>query len=142
MALTFNWQAMSVTEDALEQVPCDCCGETTVIIRGTVSEKSEHLASYLVRWTSCSSHLDPEFRLYFGDWSDDAPPGARFVMRADYRKSENAFMVIDAGLGLADTSDATYLTRDEVIGTPMAAECFSVIDAVFAKHTQLEEWRQ
>lgn len=99
--------------------------------------KAAALAAYWMHWTV--GHLsDPgaNLDLVLGRWGDGTSPEDRFAVSLVHRDQPDGrceMMVIDATeRPAADGALArTCLRRDEVIGTPLAAQVFSIVDAIY-----------
>lgn len=139
--MSYNWEDLTVTEGERSYTNCDCCSSVTTALTGDVSCPDGWLADYVVRWTDSHPERGAAFTLMMGDWSDDAPSTARWIMRADFLKSEDGFMIANARDEAAAPEIATYLNRDDIVGTPFASDCFAIIDAIFMKDSQMEAWR-
>lgn len=93
------------------------------------------VAAYFVRWAE--RHLDnpsASFDLVLGDWGDSTTDADRYVVSLIYREINGVpqFMVVNAaGCPAAQGALAeTALSREDVIGTPLAPQIFALIDAV------------
>jgi hypothetical protein len=95
------------------------------------------LAAYWMRWTV--GHLSEpgaNLDLVLGRWGDDATADDRFAVALMHRQQADgtpSLMVIDAaGRPMSDGDLATTaLAREDVIGTPIAAQVFSLVDAIY-----------
>ena len=134
-------------EQGVEDAPtsCDCCGRETRALNGYASDEHGALATYWVRWTD--GHVEDsgaDFDLVIGEWGG-APASSRVAVSLCYRITESGpgFMIIDA----SDRSVATSplvgraLTRDEVIGTPLAADVFRILDAIWLQDNRIAALR-
>ena len=83
--------------------------------------------------------------MILGRWGEEAGADQRAWVVLDHRvvEGEGAFRVVDAPRPDDGKSElaAAALRRDEVIGTPLAAQVFAIADAVFMKDARLEELR-
>lgn len=122
---------------------CECCGHFTRIVSGTISKAEVVLASYVVHWTV--GHIDTlgaEIDLIIGKWGDGASAADRVAVRLHHFIGPNgaAVMVQDPPPDRATSSLAAHaLARDEVIGTPRAAEVFALYDALALQDARLAE---
>jgi hypothetical protein len=94
-------------------------------------------AAYWMHWTvghltETGANLD----LVLGRWDDDASADERVAIALVHRQQPDgspSLMVVDAAArpiakrGLAGSA----LAREDVIGTPMAAQIFSLTDAIY-----------
>ncbi|MGX7741278.1 hypothetical protein [Rhodopseudomonas parapalustris] len=122
---------------------CDCCGQISRRVSGTISTSDAAVAAYQVWWTV--GHVGEhgaEFDLICGRWGDGTSASDRFVMRLHHfiAATGPAVMVQDASLadGL-DRLAARALRRDDIIGTPRAAEVFALYDAIALQDARLAE---
>ena len=122
---------------------CDCCGRISRTIWGSIHGAGATVATYFVQWTE--GHLEENganFDLIIGPWGDNTSPEQRaavsLLCRTD-RDGGPAFMVIDAQdrpmldsklVGLA-------LSRDEVVGTPLATQVFAILEAIWLNDSRL-----
>jgi hypothetical protein len=118
---------------------CDCCGNDTHSISGLINEADSTLAAYSVRWTD--GHLaesGADIQLIIGPWGDGTADSDRFVVLLQHKESldgSRSVMVIDATPcpGLAEHA----MLRDDVIGTPLAAQVFELIDAIYLQDERM-----
>ena len=116
---------------------CACCGRDSRSVAGLIYEGEAALAAYWMHWTV--GHLsDPgaNLDLVLGQWGDGTSAEDRFAVALVHREQPDgrpALMVIDAsGRPAANGRLArTGLRRDEVIGTPLAAQIFALTDAIY-----------
>ncbi len=116
---------------------CDCCGNLSKTVWGTVHDGEATLAAYWMHWTvrhliEPGANLD----LGLGQWGDSATAADRFGVSLIHRQQTNSsssVMVIDAANRPMSKGNlaSVFLSRDEVIGTPIAAQVFSVVDAIY-----------
>jgi hypothetical protein len=81
--------------------------------------------------------------LILGAWGDQAQPHQRQAIALAYRvvDGQGNFMVIDAKTRPVATSELSgaALDREQVIGQPIAAQAFAVVDAVMMKDERIRE---
>ncbi|AVO45651.1 hypothetical protein C6569_11565 [Phreatobacter cathodiphilus] len=67
-----------------------------------------------------------------GEWGDGTTPDDRFLLSMLFRRAANSFMVVDAAPGLEKFKDlaARAVSRDQVIGYPVARYAFMIVDAI------------
>ena len=116
---------------------CDCCGNASRRVWGTVSDGEEMLVAYWMNWTvGHLSDIGANLDLIWGRWGEGTSANDRVLVSMVHREQPDgtpALMVIDAG----DRPEAkgelaeTALDRDEVIGTPFAADAFALVDAIY-----------
>ncbi len=116
---------------------CDCCGNESRCVWGMVYNDDVASAAYWMHWTvghmnETGANLD----LVVGRWGDEAGADDRVAIALLYRRQPDgsfALMVVDAASrpvakeGLASGA----LGREDVIGTPLASQVFSLTDAIF-----------
>lgn len=114
---------------------CDCCGATSHSVWGMIHAAGCTVAAYFVRWAE--GHLDnpgASFDLVLGDWGKSATDADRYVVSLLYREIDGIpqFMVVNAAdcLAAQGALAKTALSREEVIGTPLAPQIFALVDAV------------
>ena len=125
---------------------CACCGNQSRTVWGLVRKLGPEaiaVASYFAQWTVGSSLADHpvNFDLVLGSWGDGTSADDRCAISFIYSEAENGpgVMVIDAtdrptaASGLA----GSVLTRDEVVGTPLATAAFAIVDAVLLQDDRL-----
>ena len=116
---------------------CDCCGNESRWVWGMVYSDDVASAAYWMHWTV--GHLaEPgaNLDLVLGRWGDSATADDRVAIALVHRQQPDgspALMVVDAmarpisNEGLAGSA----LAREDVIGTPLAAQVFSLTDAIY-----------
>lgn len=123
---------------------CECCGHMSRCVWGLVHTPKQTLACYFVHWTlnGVRDH-GANFDLIVGPWSDGASARDRVLVAMEYRLLESgpAFMVIDSNHRPAATSELVgqALSRDEVIGQPIAREAFDIVDTILAQDVRVAE---
>jgi hypothetical protein len=123
---------------------CDCCGNSSRCVWGEAYVNGRCTAVYFVHWTL--DHV-PEhgasIELIIGDWGDGTTAQNRIAIALAYRLMEGipTMMVIDAGARPVARSPLAgqALRRDDVIGTPLAPNVFSIADAVLAQDHRVGE---
>ena len=116
---------------------CDCCGKESRCVWGTVNDGDTALAAYWMHWTI--GHLSEpgaNLDLILGRWGEGASADDRVVISMLHRQQPDgspALMVIDAADRPAAKGELanTALARAEVIGTPLAAQAFALVDAIY-----------
>lgn len=122
---------------------CDCCGRDSRSVAGLVYDSGNAAAAYWMHWTD--GHLgDPgaNLDLVLGEWGEGTSPADRYAIAMVHRQQDDgtpALMVIDAfGRPAVNGNLATIaLRRDEVIGTPLAAQVFAIVDAIHKQDDRL-----
>lgn len=124
---------------------CDCCGKQTRTIWGGLSDASGAKAAYFVQWTEGEPRHMPNIDLVIGQWGDGASPENRVLVSLAYqpRHGGGSFMVISGKGRPADDRGlcGRALERVDVIGTPFAAEVFSLVDALWLTEPRMDELR-
>ena len=113
---------------------CDCCGNES---RCVVHDGDTALAAYWMHWTV--GHLNEpgaNLDLILGRWGDETSAEDRVVVSLLHRQQLNgspALMVIDAADRPAAKGELsqTALARTDVVGTPLAAQVFALVDAIY-----------
>jgi len=124
--------------------PCACCGNDTRSVWGAVHRGEATEAVYYVHWTVGRVREEgAHFDLAVGSWGEGAQPSDRVGVALEFRITEQgpSFMVIDASDGrlLSDRLVARGLTREQVIGTPLAQQAFGIVDAVWFHDERVNE---
>jgi len=124
---------------------CACCGCRSRTVWGNVHAGPRTAAVYYVQWTLTRVHdHGANFDLVLGPWGNGTSPADRRVVAVAYRLIEGGpqFMVIDAAGRPAAKGGklaAKALRRDQVVGTPMAAEVFGILDAIWLGDGRIAE---
>ncbi|MCC6738705.1 MAG: hypothetical protein IT452_06640 [Planctomycetia bacterium] len=101
-------------------------------------------ASYFVEWTvgKVPTH-GAHFDLILGLWGDGTTSRDRFAVSVAFRRGPQGpeFMVIDAaGRAIAGSQlVGTAMSRAQVIGTPVAARVFEVLDQIWLQDERIVE---
>jgi hypothetical protein len=124
---------------------CDCCGKTSKIASGFVhDELGAAQAAYFVHWTADHPDHGANFDLIVGRWGDGSDPLERAGVSLRFLPKKG-FMVIDAQerpFAKGQQLFSRGLARTDVIGTPLAAWVFSLVDAVWLGDDRIDEMRQ
>jgi hypothetical protein len=125
---------------------CDCCGHESRTIWGNLSDSNGTRAVYFVQWTTEKPVHYPNFDLVLGPWGDGTSASDRVLVSLVYkpRPGGGSFRVISGAGRRADSPGicGRALTREEVIGTPLAQEAFSLVDALWLTEPRIEAIRQ
>ena len=117
--------------------PCECCGDKSRFASGYVRSENGETA-YFVHWTlgkvgEHGAHFDlliPKLERLVG-------------VSVEYRLTESGpgFMVIDAdGRPVwKRLPEADLLSREDVVGTPLAQRVFDTLDAIWLQDDRLRE---
>lgn len=116
---------------------CACCGNESRSVWGMVHAGGATVAVYWMHWAV--GHLgEPgaNLDLVMGPWGDDTAAKDRVLVALLHRQQPDgspALMVIDADDRLERHRQlaGTALARKDVIGTPLAAQVFSIVDAIY-----------
>ncbi len=124
---------------------CDCCGNESKSIWGFVHNFSgETLACYYMQWTVGASFVThpANFDIICGAWGDAASSADRCAISLSYFENDDgpAVRVIDASNRPVASNElvGSALTRDDVIGTPLADDVFAIFDAVILQDKRLQ----
>jgi hypothetical protein len=124
---------------------CDCCGRVSKTMWGDLSDATGALAVWFVQWTVDAAEHRPNIDLVVGRWGEGADPADRDLVALGYAPSGEggSFMVIDGAGRPADKRDlcGRALRRDQVIGTPLAAQVFALVDALWLTEPRIAEVR-
>lgn len=143
-----DWREFEIEESGTAGGHCDCCGTTTRRVWGFVRRAGEPVAAYFVSWTEGKPDHGAAFDLILGKWGDSATKRDRYSTALDFRLIDGApqFMVVDAENRATSGSPlvGTLLKRSDVIGTPIAAQAFAVIDAVYMSDSgnEVRSWTE
>ena len=116
---------------------CDCCGNESRCVWGMAYQGETALAAYWMHWTV--GHLSEpgaNLDLVIGRWGDAATSDDRVLVSLLHRQQPGggpALMVIDAADRAAAKGELarTACARAEVVGTPLAAQVFAIVDAIY-----------
>ena len=128
-----------------ESGPCACCGGTSRTVWASVHADNECVAVYYIHWTlgELARH-GAIFDLIVGAWGETAVPSDRQAVSLAYRIFDTgpSVMVIDAGARPVAQSPLAgrSLARADVIGTPLAATVFGIVDAALLQDRRLSEF--
>ena len=124
--------------------PCPCCRNMTRRVWGVVHRGTATEAAYFIEWTvggvmRHGAHVD----LILGHWGADATAADRVAVSLAYRRTPTApeFMVVDATERDVARSELVgrAMTRDQVIGSPLAQQAFAIIDAIWLSDPRIGE---
>jgi hypothetical protein len=109
---------------------------------GYLYNESAACAAYFVQWTLTRIDHGANFDLIIGKWGDGATAADRTVVAVAYRLTASGpqFMVIDA-VGRAPKLASIALSRDQVIGKPVAKDIFAMVDAIWLGDKRIAELR-
>ena len=137
MAKTAEPPRVTIEEMGQSSGHCDCCGHQSLCVWGMVHKGDTTVAAYWVHWTpSHLNELGATLDLIVGQWGDKASADSRVMVSLLHRQQPDgspALMVIDAADRPAAKGDLarTALARADVVGTPLAAQVFSLVDAIY-----------
>ena len=121
--------------------PCDCCGTLTHRVWGNIERDGATLAVYSVEWTPGHEERQANFDFIIGPWGEGTDGAERFAVSLAYRVFDTgpSFMVMDSTDRPFGKSALTSkaLTRDEVIGQPIAKQVFDFCDAIYLKDIRI-----
>jgi hypothetical protein len=137
--------AFKVEQTGQRSSHCDCCGTATQRVWGFVSRGGVAVASYFVGWTIGRPDHGAAFDIIVGAWGEGTTPEDRSAVALDFRVIDGTpqYMVVDAKDRPTASSDLVgkALARTDVIGTPLAAQIFEIVDAVYLGDATLDELR-
>ena len=132
-------------DDSNDFGPCECCGNMSRTVWGYVHDGDTMIAVYYVQWTRNKPDHGAFFDLILGKWDDDSTPEDRQAVSLAYRWMETGggFRIIDATKRPhVDTELASKaLSREEVVGTPLAQHAYDVVDTIFDQDLRIAEIR-
>ena len=121
--------------------PCDCCGTNSRTVWGYVYCDGDAEAVYYVHWSlgKVAEH-GAHFDLIIWEWIEGKDDADRRTVALVYQPGAGV-MIIDAGdRKIAQEKLAgTALSRDEVIGTPLAQQAFDIFDAIWLQDGRIAE---
>lgn len=124
---------------------CDCCGKQSKTVWGDLADSSGTRALYFVQWTVNEPGHMPNFDIVLGPWGSETAPGDRVLVSLLYqpRTGGGSFMVASGKGRRADDRSlcGRALARADVIGTPLANETFSLVDALWLTEPRIKEIR-
>jgi hypothetical protein len=130
--------------DSHESGPCQCCGDYTQRVSGFLGNDGRSEALYFVEWTKNKvaqhgAHVD----LIIGPWADAAQTAERVAVSLELRHTASGpwFSVIDATHRQVAKSDLVgqALTREQVIGSPLAKRVFDMVDTIWCGDERIME---
>jgi len=133
-----------IEPSAVHDTLCDCCGQQSRTVTGFVYRDDAAAAAYFVQWTlgGVDSH-GANFDLILGRWGEGATSSDRSAVAVEFRRTPDgpAFMVVDASARPAGRSELVgrALSREGVVGTPLAKVAFDIIDAVWLHDGRIKE---
>jgi hypothetical protein len=125
--------------------PCECCGNFSRTVWGSIYHGQTMIATYIVQWTLNNPEHGANFDLVIGKWDDDDATSVkdRKTVALKYHNTDGGtgFAVIDAADRMAGQPEFTNvaLSRAQVIGTPLAADAFAMVDAIWLRDPRIAE---
>lgn len=140
--LTIDTLAVAPT-DTRDYGPCECCGNFSRLAWGDIYHQQVKIAEYYVHWTLNNPKHGANFDLVVGKWGGKASEKDRETIALLYHHSDgrSGFMVIDAADRPAGQPEfaKTALSREQVVGTPLAADAFAMVDAIWLHDPRIAE---
>jgi hypothetical protein len=126
--------------------PCNCCGNMTRRVWGYVNEGDATIAAYFVEWTPGHVEQAATFDLILGKWGPETSSTDRQGAALAFRQLETGptFMVLDAAdrpIGASALVGAA-LSREQIIGKPIAETVFAICDTVFLQDQRISPLRE
>ena len=123
---------------------CGCCGHMSRTVWGYLNDAGGPMGVYYVNWTLGRADHGARFDLVVGKWGEGTSSQDRSVVAVVLRRTSNGpqFMVVDADrrpAAMHGTLADAGLRRDQVIGTPLAAEVFAMVDAIWLRDARIGE---
>ncbi len=124
--------------------PCGCCSANSRTVWGYLHRGDVAEAAYFVQWTlgQIERH-GANFDLIVGKWGDGTSRNDRSAISLEFHWTDRgpAFTVVDSLHRPFASSDlvGTVLSRDEVVGTPLAQLAFEFIDAIWLHDERIGE---
>ncbi len=121
--------------------PCDCCGTNSRTVWGYVYCDNAAEAVYYVHWSlgKVAEH-GAHFDLIIWKWTEGREDAERQAVSLVYQPGLGV-VVIDAGTRkiAQEKLAGKALSRDEVIGTPLAQQAFNIFDAIWLQDGRIAE---
>jgi hypothetical protein len=115
--------------------PCPCCGEPTELVWGFVNDETAGpLCVYYVQWTPGPASHDAHFDLIVGPWGEGTCAADRVGVSLVYRRDAASLAVVDAATRSFAQDQHVFgraLARDTLLGTPLAATVYQLLDAIW-----------
>jgi hypothetical protein len=125
--------------------PCECCGNFSRIVWGSIHRSQTMVATYFVQWTLNNPEHGANFDLIMGEWDDDESVSETDcqIVALKYLtvNGSTGFAVIDAADRMADKPEfaKVALSRAQVMGTPLAVDAFAMVDAIWLRDPRIAE---
>jgi hypothetical protein len=114
-----------------------------MLIWGAVYHANDAIAVYYVHWTINHPDHSANFDLFIGKWGEGTSAEDRQAVALAFRNGQEGpqFMVIDAQDPLDEQEKLATkaLSRNEVIGTPIAQDAFAIVDALLFQESRIAE---
>jgi hypothetical protein len=121
--------------------PCPCCGEATELVWGFVNDETAGpLCVYYVQWTPGPAGHDAHFDLIVGPWGEGTGAADRVGVSLVYRRDTASLAGVDAATRSFARGQHVFgraLARDTLLGTPLAATVYQLLDAIWLGDTRL-----
>jgi hypothetical protein len=124
--------------------PCECCGDISRSATGMVRRDGDPYALYNVHWTTAQlARHGAEFYLVLGEFGEGTTAADKFAVALHFFVEDDRY-----GFALVDASQtamashpliSSVLSRDEVVGTPLAQEVFDLVDAIWLNDVNISE---
>jgi hypothetical protein len=111
---------------------------------GAVDTAERRVATYFVQWTVRSPQHYPHFDFVIGAWGEGTRPDDRVLVSLLYRPGpDGGVMVVDsAGRPADDRALCGHaLSREDVVGSALAANAFALFDAIWLQDARIAELR-
>jgi hypothetical protein len=123
---------------------CDCCGRSSRCVWGAAYADSHRVAIYFVHWTL--GHIPDQganIDLILGAWGETATSEHRSALAMEYSLLDTgpSMIVVDAGARSFSRSPlvGNVLRRDQVVGSEVARDAFSIADAILGQDDRVAE---
>jgi len=140
-----SWRDLDLSNLNEKYSTCSCCENPTHRVWGWVNDQATVLAAYFVSYTPCHRDHGAKFQIVLGRWGEQTTPDDRSLVELDYRVhlGPAALMVVDPTQPSTLATVAKHaLRRDQVVGRPIAATVFTIVDAIDMKDPRLNDVRQ
>ncbi len=121
--------------------PCPCCGEPTELVWGYVNDETAGpLCVYYVQWTPGPAAHDAHFDLIVGPWGEGTRAADRSGVSLVYRRDAASITIVDAAARSFSHDQQLFgraLTREALLGTPLAATVYQLLDVIWQGDTRL-----
>ena len=121
---------------------CDCCGNTTKYASGQILDGELSCGIYYVFWTDNKLEHYPNFDFILGSCGEGSTPEDRIrvslVCLTDRDSRDFSLINAESRKIVLPYEAGKYLSRDEVVGTPLADYVFAIVDSIWEQDKRLD----